>query len=113
MKEQKLNPMLSYDIQQNKPKLLNDDAVRVCVNFISNKEKLNVDFDVDELFLDHMMEKGLHKPSQEEVNKFVWKLIKECSDVPEEELQPLAEVLAERRGEFRKKDNDDDTPMGC
>ena len=45
MNEEKLNPMLSYDIQQNKPKLLNDDAVRVCVNFISNKEKYSEWFD--------------------------------------------------------------------
>lgn len=105
--------MLSYDIQLDKPKLLNDDAVRVCVNYISNKEKANVDFDVDELFLDFMLEKGVNKPSQEEVNKFVWKLIKECSDVPEEELEPLAKVLNERAGIIYKDDNEEDTPMGC
>ena len=111
MKTQKINPMLSYDIQLNKPKLVNDEAVMVCVNYISNKEKAEVDFDVDELFLDHMMEKGLHKPSQEEVNEFVWDLVKECSEVSDEDLDALSKVMANKRG--NKLDNDDDLPMGC
>tara|TARA_B100000131_G_scaffold295231_1_gene312053 strand:+ start:681 stop:1007 length:327 start_codon:yes stop_codon:yes gene_type:complete len=104
MNEEKLNPMLSYDSELKKPKLINDDAVRVCVNYINNKEKTDVDFNVDDLFYDYMAAEGYYNPSQNEVNEFIWKMVKECSDIEEEELEPLAKTLNEKAG-IRYDDN--------
>ena len=109
MNEEKINPRLSYDIELNKPKLVNDEAVMVCVNYISKQEKADVDFEVDELFLDYMSGKGMYQPSQEEVNKFVWDLVQECSEISDEELEPVSKIVTDKRG----IKPDDDVPMGC
>ena len=123
MNEEKLNPMLSYDKEQNKPKLLNDDAVRVCVNYIKDKEKRDVNFEVDDLFKDYMYEstgkrlvcdEGELRYTQGEINDFVWNMVEECSKLPEEDLPPVSKVLQEKLG--IKFDNDNagkDIPMGC
>ena len=106
MNEEKINPRLSYDKELNKPKLLNDEAVLACVNYIKDKTKTESDFEVDELFLDYMAAEGYYQPSQNEVNEFVWKLVKECSETPEEELDSLGQVMAEKRhgAEFNNVD---------
>ena len=84
MNERKLNPMLSYDKEQNKPKLLNDDAVHLCIEFVKNPEKQldsNCHFNVDDTFQEYMWDKGTasktYPPaySQEEVDEFVLKMI--------------------------------------
>lgn len=97
MKEQN-NPQLSFNKEQNKPELLNDRAVRVCVNYINDNEKEEVDFDVDESFLDHMNEQGYSNPSQQEVNDFVWAMVEECSETKEEDLPPIGQVMRKSRG---------------
>tara|TARA_Y100000310_G_C20529478_1_gene737697 strand:- start:88 stop:414 length:327 start_codon:yes stop_codon:yes gene_type:complete len=101
MNERKLNPMLSYDKEQNKPKLINDEAILACVNYIKDGTKANVDFEVDDLFLNYMYEstgkrlvcdeEGL-RYTQEEINDFVWKMVEECSEV-EEELPSLGDII--------------------
>ena len=98
MNEEKINPMLSYDKEANKPKLINDEAVLVCVNYIKDKTKAEVDFDVDELFCEYMTSEGYHQQSQEEVNDFVWKMVEECSEVEEKEMRPIGEIMKEKHG---------------
>jgi len=110
MNEEKLNPMLSYDKKENKPKLINDEAVLTCVNYIKDKTKAEVDFEVDELFLDYMTAEGYDQPSQNEINDFVWKMVEECSEVKEEDMRPIGEIIKDKHG---LEDNDEDTPMGC
>lgn len=108
MNEEKLNPMLSYDKEQKKPILLNDEAMFACVNYIKDKTKAEVNFDADELFYEYMATKGYNQPSQEEVNEFVWKMVEECSQLEEEELEPLPKIMIEKAG-----GNASETPMGC
>lgn len=108
MNEEKLNPMLSYDKEQKKPILLNDEAMFACVNYIKDKTKAEVNFDADELFYEYMATEGYDQPSQEEVNEFVWKMVEECSQLEEEELEPLPKIMIEKAG-----GNVGDTPMGC
>ena len=106
MNERKLNPMLSYDKEQDKPKLINDDAVFLCVEFIKNpdKELEDTHFEVDDLFREYMWEQGVasktYPPvySQEEVDEFVLKMIQECSKVEEDDLPPLGEIIKNKLG---------------
>ena len=105
MNEEKINPMLSYDKEEKKPILLNDEAVFVAVNFIKDETKADVDFDVDELFYDYMAVEGYYNPSLNEVNEFIWKMIKECSEVEEEDLKPIGEIIKEKHG-LEDEDND-------
>lgn len=118
MNEEKNNPMLSYHKEDNKPILLNDEAVFACVNYIKDKTKAEVDFDVDDLFKKYMWEQGVasktypHDYTQEEINDFVWKMVEECSEVEEEEMRPIGEIIMEKHGLENNNDNED-IPMGC
>ena len=113
MNEEKINPMLSYDKKQNKPKLLNNEAILACVNYIKDGTKADVDFDVDDSFYDYMATEGYYQPSQNEVNEFIWKMVEECSEIEEEDMRPIGEIIMEKHG-IKDNDNDGkDVPMGC
>ena len=116
MNEEKLNPMLGYDKEQDKPKLLNNDAIFLCVEFIKNPEKEidnNCHFNVDDDFLEHMANEGWGNPSQDEVNKFVLNMIKDCSEVEEEELPKMDDILHDHIKQKIDGIDDKDVPMGC
>jgi hypothetical protein len=110
MSEQKLNPMLSYDTEQDKPKLLNDDAVYLCVEFINNPEKEmdeNCHFNVDDAFLNYMHEstgkklvydEGELRYTQQEIDEFVLNMIKECSEVDEKDLPSVGKIVRNKEG---------------
>ena len=52
-----------------------------------------------------------HEYTQNEINDFVWKMVEECSEMKEEELEPVGKVLNEKAG--IRYGNDKDVPMGC
>ena len=94
--------MLSYDKEKNKPILLNDEAVHLCLSFINDPLKAKQDmldddihFEADDLFLEWM---ATNNPSPEQVDEFVLRMVEECSQTEDEDLPPLGEVLKEKLG---------------
>jgi len=82
---------ISYDEKEKKPKVLNEAAAMELVNIIDGHE-LSLDFEVDDAFLNHYeKETGKRNPTQEEINKHIVSLVRECPDEVEEspDIKPV------------------------
>ena len=80
-------PKLSFDKEENKPLLVNQEAAVACLRLLKGQDLL-VNFETDNLFLEHY-EKTTSKsdPSQKEINDFIVSLVKECADYEPESTE--------------------------
>jgi hypothetical protein len=73
-------PKISFDEEENKPLLENQEAAIACLRLLKGGDLLT-NFEVDELFLKHYEKTTSNtEPTQKEINDFVIKLVKECAN---------------------------------